>query len=210
MRQAGTEFLIEHEAAGRMESRPPIVGVLEAPLQDADLDVRVLRGAHVVAQLRKVVADAPQAGLEVLGLVFVIVTAEYVKVLSGEVDDLLAPVHVVGPLLPARHDSRVGSNAPQAAAVDVHDFGIRLRREAVVHGLVVDLEERYPIGLGMSVGRPFSSPLGRRRVVEIADPVHGILDLFRFRAGCRQHDQGLGVELAAKSQELVCPEAVVV
>ena len=79
--QAGAELLIEHQAAGRMKARTPVVGVLQAPLQDADLDVRVLRGAHVVPQLYEVVADAPQAGLEVLGLVLVVVTAEYVKVL---------------------------------------------------------------------------------------------------------------------------------
>ena len=123
-------------------------------------------------------------------LVLVIVTAEDVEVLSGEVDHLLAPVHVVGALLSARYDARVGSNVAQPAAVDVDDFGVRLRREAVIHGLVVDLEELHAVRLGMSVGRAQPSPFGRRRIVQVVDPVHGILDLLGVGARGRQHDQG--------------------
>src|SRR6185437_6153623 len=104
--QTGAEFLVEDQAACGMQSGAPIVGVLEAPLEHSDLDALVLRGAHVVSQLRKVVANAPQPRLEVPGFVLVVVTPENVEVLAGEVDDLLAPNHVVRPLLPARHDSR--------------------------------------------------------------------------------------------------------
>src|SRR5215471_16724841 len=118
-----------------MESRPPIVCALETPLKDANLDLRMLRGAHVVSQLREVVADAPQTSLEVLRFVFVIVTTEDIKVLSSQIDNLLAPDHVIGPFLPARYDSGVGSNGAQLTTVEVHDFGVLLRRKAVIHRL---------------------------------------------------------------------------
>ena len=106
----GAELLVEDQAAGRMQPSPPVVGAREVPLEDADLDPRVRRSADIVPELREVVADAPQPGLEILGLVLVVVNAEDVEVLSGEVDDLLAPDHVVGALLSARHDSRLGSD----------------------------------------------------------------------------------------------------
>ena len=62
----------------------------------------------------------------------------------------------------------------------------------------------------MPVGRPQPSPFGGRRVVQVVDPVHGVLNLLGVGAGRRQHDQGLGVELPAEPQELLRPEAVVV
>ena len=153
-RQTGAELLVQNEAASRMKSRPPIVGVLEAPLQDTDFDAGVLRIAHIVPQLHKIIANAPQPGLEVRGLVLVVVAAKDVEVVCGEVDHRLAPVHVARALLSARDDPRPRSNGPQPAAVDVDCFGILLGREAVVHGLVVNLEELHSVRFGMSVGRP--------------------------------------------------------
>ena len=35
--ETGAEFLVEHQAAGGMQSRAPIVGVLQAPFQDGRL-----------------------------------------------------------------------------------------------------------------------------------------------------------------------------
>src|ERR1039458_6799186 len=150
-----------------MESSPPIVSAREAPLQNADLDVRMCRNADVVPQLQEVVADTPESGLEVLGLVLVIVDTEDIEVLPGDIDDLLAPGHVVGPLLSARHDLRRRSDLPQAAAIKVDDSGVTLRREAIIHGFVVDLEVADAVGLGMSVGRPQPSPFSRRRIVPV-------------------------------------------
>src|SRR3954451_22762572 len=98
-----------------MEPGAPIVGAGEVPLEDANFELRVRRSAYVVAELTEVVAYAPQAGLVVVGLVLVVVAAEDVEVFSGEVDYLLAPVHVVGALLSARDNSRVGSDGAQAA-----------------------------------------------------------------------------------------------
>src|SRR5437667_9358744 len=98
------------------------------------------RSADVVPQLRKVVADAPQARLEAFGLVLVVVASKDVEVPSGQVDDPLAPDHVVGPLLSARNDSCMGSDGPQPAAVNVDNLGVFFRCKAVVHWLVIDLE----------------------------------------------------------------------
>src|SRR5262245_10884609 len=109
------------------------------------------RSSDIVAQFRKVVADTPQSGLEVLGLVLVVVTAKDVEVLSGEIDDLLAPNHIVGPLLPTRNDLRIGSDGSQPAAVDVDNLGVFVRREAVIHGLVIDLEVPDAVGFGVPV-----------------------------------------------------------
>ena len=47
-------------------------------------------------------------------------------------------------------------------------------------------------------------------IIEVMDPVHGVLDLLGLRTGRREHDQRFGVELPAKSQELLCPEPVIV
>ena len=148
--------------------------------------------------------------LEVLRLVLVVVNSEDVEVLSGEVDDFLAPDHVVRALLSARHDSRLGSDGSQPAAVDVDDLGVLLRCKAVVHGLVVDLEVPDAVGLGMPVGRTQPPPFGRGRVVEVVNPVHGVLNLIGVGTGRRQHDQRLGVELPAEPEKLLRPEAVVV
>src|SRR5579872_5165507 len=101
-----------------MESSPPVVGACEVPLQDADLDLRVGGSAYVVAQLREVVADAPQPGLEVGGFVLVVVTSEDIEVLSGKVNNRLAPDHVVGSFLSAGHDLRLGNYGSQPAPVN--------------------------------------------------------------------------------------------
>ena len=143
------------------------------------------RSADVIPQLNEVVADARQPRLEALRLVLVVVTSKDVEVLSGEVDDLLAPDHVVGALLSARHDSSFGSDHPQPAAEHVDDLGVLLRRQAVIHGLVVNLKILYVVGLGMAVGRPEPSPLGCRRIVQVVDPVHGVLNLLRVGASGR-------------------------
>src|SRR5437879_3590660 len=107
-----------------MEPGPPVVGACEVPLQDADLDPRMGGSADVVAQLREVVADASQAGLEVGGLVLVVVTSEDIDVLSGKVDDRLAPDHVVRPLLSACYNPRLWSDGPQPASIDIDDVGV--------------------------------------------------------------------------------------
>ena len=86
---------------------------------------RMRRRADIVAELRQVIADAPQPCLEALGLVLVVVDAEDVEVLPGEVDHLLAPHHVVRALLSARDDARPGRDLPQPAAIEVDDFGVR-------------------------------------------------------------------------------------
>ena len=110
----------------------------------------------------------------------------------------------------AGNDAGIGSDGAQAAAVDVDDFGVTLGREAVVHGLVVDLEEGHSVGLGMSIGGAHATPFGGRRVIEIADPVHRVVDLLGLGAGAGEHDERLGVELAAEAEELIGAEAVVV
>src|SRR5947199_2728168 len=105
-----------------MKSCPPIVSVLEAPLEHGDLNPRVLRNSHVIPQSGQIIADAPYSGFEVLGLVFIVMTSENVEVLSGKVDHLLAPDHVVRALLPACHDPRFRSNGPQLAAININDL----------------------------------------------------------------------------------------
>ena len=98
----------------------------------------------------------------------------------------------------------------QPAAVDVDDLGVLIRREAVVHGLIVDLEVADAVRLGVPVRCAQLAPFGRWRVVQVMDPVHGVLNLLGADAGRRQHDQRLAAKLAAESQELVRPKAVVV
>ena len=58
-----------------------------------------------------VVLDAANAGGVVFGLVLVVVAAEDVEVVAGDVDELLAPVHVVGAFLAAGDDLGVGGDA---------------------------------------------------------------------------------------------------
>jgi hypothetical protein len=61
-----------------------------------------------------------------------------------------------------------------------------------------------------SVGRTQPPPFARGRVVEVVNPVHSVLNLIGVGTGCRQHDQGLGVELPAEPEKFLRPEAVVV
>src|SRR5579871_1460249 len=168
------------------------------------------RSPNVIPQLRERIADAPQTGLEVLRLVLVVVNSQDVEVLSGKIDDLLAPDHVVGPLLSTRHDSCVGNDGAQPAAVSVHNFGIPLRREAVVHGLVVNLETPGTVGLGMPVGRAQAAPFRGRRIIQVVNPVYGVLNLLGICSGRRQYDKRLGVQLPAKSHKLLSTETVVI
>ena len=142
---------------------------------------RVRRRAHVVAQLHQIVADAPHAGLEEIALVLVVVDAEHVEVVAGEIDDFLAPRHVVRALLAAGDDHGIGSDLPQAAAVEIDDGGVALGREAVVHRLVVDLEVADAVRIGMSVARAHLPPRRRRRIVDVMHPVHRVLDRRRRR-----------------------------
>ena len=53
----------------------------------------------------------------------------------------------------------LGAMVRKAAAVEVDDFSVRLRREAVVHGLVVDLEVADVVGFGVAVGWPAAGPI---------------------------------------------------
>jgi hypothetical protein len=80
--------------------------------------------AHVLDQLLEVVLDPPHAGRVVLGLVLVVVAAEDVEVLAREIDQLLAPVHVVRALLSARDDPGLRSDLPQPRAVEIDDRGV--------------------------------------------------------------------------------------
>jgi hypothetical protein len=45
----------------------------------------------------------------------------------------------------------------------------------------------------MPVGGPHLTPLASRRIVQIPDPVQGVLHLLRVDAGRGQHDQRLSV-----------------
>src|SRR5690349_103815 len=193
-----------------MEASPPVVRAREIPFENADLDLRVLRRSNIVTELRKVIADASQACFETARLVLVIVNAKDVEVLAGKVNDLLAPDHVIRALLAAGNDARTRSDLAQPAAVNVDDLGVRLRREAVVHGLIVDLEVADPVGLAVAVRCAQLAPFRRWRVVQVMDPVRGVLNLLGADAGRRQNDQRLAAKLPAQSQELVRPKAVVV
>ena len=168
------------------------------------------RRAHVVAQLHQVVADAPYAGFEEIAFVLVVVDAEDVEIAAGEIDDFLAPRHVVRTLLAAGDDHGVRRDLPQPASVEIDDGRVALGRKAVVHRLVVDLEVADVVRTGMSVARAHLSPRGRRRIVDVMHPVHRVLDRCRGLVRCRQHDQRVGSELTRQFEVLVCAEAVVV
>src|ERR1051325_4842859 len=113
-----------------MEPGPPVVRPRKIPFENSDLDLRMLRRPDVITELRKVIADASQPCFETARLVLVIVNAKDVEVLAGTVNDLLAPDHVIGSLLPTGNDASTWGNLAQPAAVNVDDLGVRLRREA--------------------------------------------------------------------------------
>ena len=166
--------------------------------------------AHVFHQLLEVVLDPSHAGRVVLRLVLVVVAAEDVEVLAREIDQLLAPVHVVRALLSARDDLRLRCDRSQPRAVQVDDGGVGVGRKPVVHRLVVDLDIGHAIRLRVAVcGAPLA-PLGGRRIDQVVHPLERVLELCRVRAGRGQDDHRRGPELPAELQELVRAEAVVV
>ena len=132
------------------------------------------------------------------------------KLLAREIDQLLAPVHVVRALLSARDDLRLRCDLPQPRAVEVDDRRVLVGRELVVHRLVVDLDVGHAIGLGVAVGGAPLAPLGGRRIDQVVHPLQRVLELRGVRAGGGQDDHRRRPELPAELQELVRAEAVVV
>ena len=166
--------------------------------------------AHVLHQLLEVVLDPAHAGRVVLRLVLVVVAAEDVEVLAGEIDQLLAPVHVVRALLSAGDDLGLRRDLSQSGAVEVDDRGVLVGRELVVHRLVVDLDVGHAIGLRVAVGGAPAAPFGGRRIDQVVHPVERVLELRGVGAGRGQDDHRRRPELPAELQELVRAEAVVV
>lgn len=205
-----TKFFIQNQTASSVQAGTPIVGVLEAPFEDRNFNIWMLGRADIVAEFRQVTANAVDARGEVIGLVLIVVAAEYVEAVARAVDDLLTPVDVAGALLPASNDAGVGNDGAKAVAVKIDDSSVGLRREAVIHGLVVDLEVANIVGLGMPVPCAQAAPLGGSWVVEIVDPVHGIVEILWF--GCRsgKDDERFAVETLAKTEILIGAEAGVV
>ena len=137
-------------------------------------------------------------------------TSQDIEVAASNVDELLAPLHVIRAFLAAGNDSGVGGDLSQPAAVGVDDGGVAVGRVAVVHRLVVDLDIGDAIRLGMAVGGPHLPPLGGRRVEQIVDPIHGILDRFGVGRLGGQHNHGIDFEPSAELHVLFGTEAVVV
>ena len=102
------------------------------------------------------------------------------------------------------------SDLPQTAAVEVDESGVGFRGEAVVHGLIIDLEKTDAVWFGMAVGGAEPAPFGVRQIVEVVTPVHRIIDLVGLAAGRGQYDERLGIELAAETEKLIRAESVIV
>ena len=201
---------VAHKAAGGVEPRAPVVDAGETPFEDGELDLGVLGGADVVAELFLVVLNAANAGGETIGFVLVVVAAEDVEVVAGDVDEFFTPVHVVGAFLATCDDIGIGGELAEARAVEVDDGGVGLRRMAVVHRLVVDLEIGDFVGFRVSIGGARLAPQCGGRVEEVVDPIHGVFELSGAGVGGREDDEGLSVNLPAELKEFVGAEAVVI
>src|SRR6185437_648309 len=102
--QPRAEIFERDEHSRRMHSGPPVVRAAQPPFEYGQLDIRMRGRANVVADLLQVVLDPANAGRIILRLIFVIMTAEDVEIAAGKINEPLAPVHVVGTLLPAGDD----------------------------------------------------------------------------------------------------------
>ena len=131
--------------------------------------------------------------------------------MAGEIDQLLAPVHVVRALLSAGDDLGLRRDLAQPRAVEVDDGGVLVGLELVVHRLVVDLDVGNAIGLGVAVGGAPAAPLGGRRDRPGSGPSPCAYSSCAGSVlGRGQDDHRLGAQLPAEFQEFVGAEAVVV
>src|SRR3974390_1244365 len=109
-------------------------------------------GTNATPQLDQIILNTSQTRFEVFVFVLVIVAAQDIEVVSGAVDDCLAPIHVVGAFLSAGDNSGARGDLSEPAAIYVDDLGVPLRAEAEIHRFVVDLEILHAVWIGVAVG----------------------------------------------------------
>src|SRR5579862_4207244 len=103
--QFRTQLFVSDEHPRGMKPGAPVVGVAEAPFQHRHFDLWMPRRADVLPELHEVILNSLHTGLKIVVFVLVIVTAQDVEIVTGNVHELFAPLLVVRTLLSARDDS---------------------------------------------------------------------------------------------------------